>query len=198
MGDINIEIESDSSPKIIHDAPSHVFAGSSPPRSNGTISRRAASKEIPSTPGTSPIKFRTGGSEDEEENFLDNLPRRSRREHEDDAIQDEEIDEEEHIDIESRTGIGAFGLDNQALFEGDDDDLVIPDLEITPSPRKHDKTLSSPSKVLTSTKEWVIKKANRYKADQDLVWWILERTTGHRKLAVKALKSFLKTDGTSF
>lgn len=204
MGDINIEIESDSSPKIIHDTPSRVFAGSSPPRSDRTFTRRVISREIPSTPGTSPIRFRTDGSRDDEEDILGDLPGRLERGHEDDTMRGEEMDEiqetddEGHINIEGRpAGMGAFGPDTQALFEGDDDDLVIPNLEITPSPRKHDGTQSSPSTLLTNTNEWVIKKADRYKVDQGLVWWILERTTGRPKLAVKALKSFLKTNGKS-
>ena len=93
-----------------------------------------------------------------------------------------------------------FGAETQALFEANDPgEFIIPNLELSPSPNMlyaNPKIPTTPSKFLTNTDEWVAKRARRYNVDSDMIWWILERTTGRPKMAIKTLKSFLKNNGT--
>jgi hypothetical protein len=108
-------------------------------------------------------------------------------------------DEPSEPEVEPTTTAGAFGPDTQALFAEDDpNEFRVPDLEITPSPNKSMETMKktpTPSKFLTNTRDWVLRKANRYDVDPNLIWYVLERTTGRPKLAIKTLKSFIKTNG---
>ena len=223
LGDINIEIESNSSPRITHSTPrlfQRLSSSSPAPRSiNGANARRATGGEIPSTPGSSPIKFKTeslsrGGDYDNlTEDVLQDEEQQKKIFHgesmdiDQQPLPDELHAEEEEDEPEPTTTTGAFGPDTQRLFGAEDDDLddfTIPNLEITPSPEKFLKTATTATKhisstkhsrFLTNTKEWVQSKAVRYDVPPDFIWWILERTTSRPKLAISALKSFRKHNG---
>ena len=178
LGEINIEIESASSPVFAHE-PTIQRLASSPPV--GRTGRRPGMGEIPSTPGSSPMKFKTESLRTE------------------DPVTEQPVIEgpviEEDIDLREPVnghGIGAFGPDTQALFGGDDfeEALEIPELDFPSSPVGPQ---DSKSHIL---EEWVAKKAERYDVPQDLVWWTLERTSGRQKLAIKTLKLFQKQKGT--
>ena len=137
--------------------------------------------EIPSTPGSSPMQFKTESLR--EEPVVDEEP-----------VVEEGLVVEEDIDLRepelNGLGIGTFGPDTQALFGDDQDELEIPNLEFASSPRR-----PQPSKP-HALDDWVAKKAERYNTTEDLVWWALERTSGRQRLAVKTLKLFRKHNGT--
>ena len=224
MGEISIEIESNSSPRVLQGTPraSGISLRSSPPhplRRDGANARRTLGGEIPSTPGSSPIKFKEESSRDGDEMMEDVVEESDRGES---MVQDEMGEQFPETDPfrknplkmktwifdnpsileEEPSGAGVFGAETQKLFESDDlDDFTIPNVEITPSPQKlrdqHDQHQEppTPSKFLSNTDEWVLKKAKRYNVDPEIVWWILERTTGRPKIAIKTLKSFLKKSG---
>lgn len=191
MGEISIEIESNNSPRVSQATP-RVISRYSPSRSNGANSRRATGGEVPSTPGSSPItKFKTESSRGEESFMEDIYGEHLLREElipmdiDQQPFPDEQFDPREE-------DIRAFGPD-------DLDDFTVPNLELTPSPRRIDDgttQLPTPPKFLTNLDDWVLSKANRYDVDPQLIWWVLERTTGSPKLAIKTLKSFRKHNGT--
>ena len=201
LGEINIEIESASSPIITQRPVQRSRLASSPPDIIGRTGRRHdMGREIPSTPGSSPVHFKTESLRTQTEDPVV----------EEDAVMEEEpiVDEdliveenpvmeeapvvEEDMDLRepelNGLGISAFGPDTQALFG--EEELEIPDLEFasSPAPPQH----PSRSHVLD---DWVAKKAERYDVPEDLVWWTLERTSGRQKLAVKTLKYFRKNNG---
>ena len=156
LGEINIEIESASSP-VITQGPIQRRLASSPPEQVGRLGRRPGMGEIPSTPGSSPTHFKTESLR--EDPVID-----------EDPLIEEELVVEEDIDLRepelNGLGIGAFGPDTQALFGGDDqeDELEIPHLEFASSPTRPQS--SKPDAL----DEWVAKKAERYNAPEDLVW----------------------------
>ena len=223
MGEINIEIESNSSPRIMQGTPraSGMSLRSSPPiplRSDGANGRRAIGGEIPSTPGSSPIKFKEESSR-EGDDMMEDVVEESEREESmvrdemgeqfqetdpfpEQPFEDEDMDLRQPVDPEREpSGAGMFGAETQKLFESDDlDDFTIPNVEITPTPQKlrdqlDRQELATPSKFLSNTEEWVLKKAKRYIVEPEIIWWILERTTGRPKVAIKTLKSFLENHG---
>jgi hypothetical protein len=200
MGEINIEIESNSSPRITSSP--RVMPRSSPPRMrDGANSRRTIGGEIPSTPGSSPIKMKAESSRGGEEDIVGDVRQDSEDildEHRETSPVSELMDMDEDLQEtleDEEDDVVAMGPDTQALFE--DDDFTIPQLDLTPSPHKKNgnTSLSTSSKFLTNTDDWVTQKANRYNVDQELIWWIVERTTGRLKLAIKTLKSFRKKNG---
>ena len=199
LGDINIEIESASSPIITQHPLRRSRLASSPPQTQGRLGRQPEAGIIPSTPGSSPVHFKTESLRTEDPMAEDDLIE------EEDVIMEEEpvgeppVMEDPFVeeDIDSREpklnglGIGAFGPDTQALFG--EEELEIPHLEFASSPLRPEPTPSN-SHILD---DWVTNKAERYNVPEDLVWWSLERTSGRQKLAVKALKHFHKHNGTS-
>jgi hypothetical protein len=215
LGDINIEIESASSPRIITQVPARRTRQgmSSPPenlvRGDGASGRRRHGMgEIPSTPGGSPTQFkaesRTESQRDDEQ--MEQMEEMAEMEEgTGPEVEDEEIIVEEDIDLRephdeaeeqlNDLGVGAFGPETQALF-GDpgDDEFQIPDLDFASSPvRPQEKPPALPKHEPID--EWVTRKAGRFGLSEEVVWWTLERTSGKLKLAIKALKSFRKHKG---
>ena len=96
---------------------------------------------------------------------------------------------------------GAFGPDTQALFE-ENEDLTLPNLEITPSPEKHNgtgtKSVNGDDDEVQLEEEiiqWIKDQASKHSVDEELVWWMLERTSAKKKTAAKALKHFIRYKG---
>ena len=258
LGDINIEIESNgdspgftSTPRVGRLEPMSPEVRTrreSGMGSAGASSRKAMGGEIPSTPGSSPIKFKSESLpavEDGEEMLIDDVLndedlmridedidlrepllyglKRSRDAEMQETIQiidpveDEEIPDpgqdiitsQEEIPAPSQSrvvrhelGTNHMGQETQALFSTEEnEDLSIPNVEITPSPAKINGVYSNfdtpTSKWLHSLDHWVAQKADRYSVDPEAVWWILERTGCKRKLAVTALKYFAENGGIS-
>jgi len=101
-------------------------------------------------------------------------------------------------DQEEFIGQGEFAAASRVVLgEDENEDLDIPTIEFASSPAKQRRKgpTVTPSKTSDKLEAWVARKAERYNIDPQRVWWIIERTTGNQKLAVKALKSFLETDG---
>jgi hypothetical protein len=110
--------------------------------------------------------------------------------------EDEEIileTEEMAVDEEE----APVGAETQAFFDADDDeeDLSVPNIEFQ-TPVKRTPKKRSGSKFLEDPQGWVEDKAKRYDVGTDLVYWVLERTTGRHKLALKALKYFQNENRT--
>lgn len=190
--------------------------------SGGMSSRRTVGGEVPSTPGSSPVKmkseslreeplreewlpgFDTGGFGEEldfggggeemrvdEEGAAEVL--------EPDVVED--MQEEGHGQPEGAVnvglGIGGIGPDTQAAFEEQDiEDYSIPNMEITPSPEKIEPKppVAKVSSFLDNLDEWVNQKSARYGLDQDLVHYILERTSCRPKLSVQVMRILRNSD----
>jgi len=205
LGDINIEIES-------HD-PVHVDSSPVPPvarlspRVGGTAARRTGSGVIPSTPGSSPPKLKEESLRSGEEDIYGDTARINRElspeftEAEIQAAEDEEDDvilETEEMAIDEDLPVGP---ETQALFDADaeDDDLNLPNIEFE-SPAAKRWTPRKPrqeSKFFDDPQAWITEKAQKYDVDAELVYWVLERTTGRPKLALKTLKYFQKENRMS-
>jgi hypothetical protein len=102
--------------------------------------------------------------------------------------------------VRHELGTNHMGQETQALFSTEEnEDLSIPNVEITPSPAKTNGVYSNfdtpTSKWLHSLDNWVAQKADRYSVDPEVVWWTLERTGCKRKLAVRVLKYFAEHQG---
>lgn len=254
LGDINIEIESSAgeSPQIMSspylgrdlDRLSHEPSSRTKRRigSAGASSRKATGGEIPSTPGSSPVKFKSESLatvEDAEEGMLlDNEPsgvemmdidedvdlrelfsdddRQPRNTEMQDVPDSYELMENveifpEHLpdqEIPSPSksaqhglGISTMGKETQALFGDEDEDLSIPNVEITPSPAKvngiHPKTQSPGLRWIDNLESWVKLKAVRYSVSPEVVYLALERTGCKKKLAVQAVKHFIEHESMS-
>ena len=199
LGDINIEIES-------HD-PVHVGSSPVPPvarsssRVRGTAARRMAGGVIPSTPGSSPSKLKEESLRGDEDIYGDTalISREFSPEFPEAEIQaaeDEEDDvilETEEMAIDEDVPVGP---ETQALLDADaeDEDLTLPNIEFE-SPAAKRWTPRKPrqkSKFFDDPQAWIAAKAQKFDVDAELVYCILERTTGRPKLAVNTLKYFQK------
>ena len=229
LGSITIDIESSPlTPKALPPSERRGRMSMGP----GSGGRRRSRSEIPSTPGSSPVKFKSESLRDEEmpdirENETGNYDEDDHlnpvethdfqwpRENSDQEAELSELSDVEDDGAYARAGLkettfskqrsqsaknpGAFGPETQAMFE-DSEDLTLPNIEITPPPRKgrgwseandiaqDDETRAS--EFYTDMVKWVQKKANAFDVDDEIVWWILERTGTRKKLTVEALKQY--------
>jgi hypothetical protein len=178
----------------------------------GASARRATGGVVPSTPGSSPIKLkeeslRSEEDEEDEDIYGDQplIPRYSPElpdtsiplaDEEDDEIilETEEMQVDAEEDEEEEAPVGA---ETQAFFDADDEeeDLSVPNIEFQ-TPVKRTPKKRAGSKFLEDPQGWVEEKARRYDVETELVYWVLERTTGRHKLALKALKHFQKENCT--
>jgi hypothetical protein len=235
LGSITIDIESSPhTPRVQVTSE----AGARMSLDPGTGGRRRTRGEVPSTPGSSPEKFKTESSRDEEmpdineddgANYdnddspdliqMEDLERPNHQlDHEElselSDVEDEEKDipaglEEITISdppLQDTRNPGAFGPETQAVFE-ESEDLTLPNLEITPSPMKgrgwseasdmaQDDEIRA-SEFYTDMVKWVTKKANAFSVDEEIVWWILERTGTRKRLTVEALKQYVVNQSES-
>lgn len=245
LGDITIDIESSPiTPRVQVTS----ATDDNPRLSLGMGGRGITRGEVPSTRGSSPIKFKSESSRDEEmpdiplqheeeQESDDDVPdiitgeelarlraleKKQKKEppkesssEEDDGWADQDDDDESVDEMETNLeGItiqgqgssqnpqdqGAFGPDTQAIFE-ENEDLTLPNLEITPSPEKPrvNGGISRDDDVLNPVREmnaWAEKQAKTFKVSKEIVWWMLERTGAKKKLAVAALEKFVK-DGSN-
>jgi len=192
--------------------------------SGGMSSRRAVGGEVPSTPGSSPVKMKSESLREEEplrEEWLPGLDTGGFGEEELDfggggeemRVDEEgaaemlepdvveEMQEEGHVQpkraVNVGLGIDGMGPDTQAAFEEQDvEDYTIPNMEITPSPEKIEPKppVEKVSSFLDNLDEWVNQKAARYGLDQDLVLYILERTSCRPKLSVQVMRMLRNSD----
>ena len=169
MGDVVLEIETNSSPHL----------NSTP--FDGASGRRRGLGMVPSTPGSSPVKFKKESSRDEDETFPEIFV------HEGDGLG---LDMDEMDVVPEEVG---FGPDTQAVFA--EEDLSIPNVVVPSSPLLLEKVPVERNSV-DDLVDWINMKAEKHNLDPEIVWWILERTTGRKKIAAKVLKTYTKTHGT--
>lgn len=165
----------------------------------GTSARRTTGGVIPSTPGSSPAKLKAESLRSEEEDIYGDQPliHRYSPELPDTSIplddEDEIVPETEEMQIDDEAPVGA---ETQAFFDADDEeDLSVPNIEFQ-TPVKRTPRKRAGSKFLEDPQGWVEDKARRHGVDTELVYWVLERTTGQHKYALKALKHFQKENRT--
>jgi hypothetical protein len=229
LGNINIEIESNEGSPVMqftprmHSSPlvkySPQTSTTNPRRETGMSSRRAMGREIPSTPGSSPVHLKSESTTrdhvEREESMVDDVGGFGSEldlggEHEPMAVDqepqggqeegeemDKEYTEPEEENVED-TDMAGLGIDNigpdtqQALEDQPFEDLTIPDIELPPSPEKQStKPKTNPSKISTfldNLDEWVAQKAMKYDIDEDIVHYVLERTSCRPKLTVKVIR----------
>jgi len=174
-------------------------------------------EEIPKPPMTNGKGIHTGDLSDSDEDEEDGLAMRnghngtmrnghdgSMRNGHDGTMKDMTIQEVSAFIL--KAGLagnqqGAFGPETQALFE-ENEDLTLPNLEITPSPEKHNgtgtKSVNGDDDDLQLEEEiiqWIKDQASKHSVDEELVWWMLERTSAKKKTAAKALKHFIRYKG---
>jgi hypothetical protein len=180
----------------------------------GTSARRSSGGVIPSTPGTSPIKFKEESLQDEEDIYGDHplIP----RDHASPQLSDVEIiseaeeeiqpddedqEDEEEVLVEPEEPVDEIpiGPETQALFGADveDEDFRLPNIELQSPVQKQTPRKFRESKFFDDPQTWIANKARRVGVDTELVYWALERTTGRPKLATKTLKYFQKENRTS-
>jgi len=181
LGDISIEIESNGSPASANTPRQRLVSVSGKGTNSIADGKRKIGREIPSTPGSSPLHMKMESIEGKKRLIM-----RTHNGH---------IGVDDVSTADEPTGLGA---ETQAMFT-DDEEYTVPGLEIPDSPYKFQPSTSrsATTKFLENTDEWVAKKAKRYHLDSDVIWWMLERTSGHPNLAIKALKAFRETERTS-
>lgn len=184
MGDISIEIESGSSPAPANTPRQRLVPVSGKGANSIANGKRKTSREIPSTPGSSPLQRKTDAIEGNKK-----------------LIKFGKGTLNGHVDVDNASTADeptVLGAETQAMFT-DDEEYTVPGLEIPDSPYKFQPSTSrsATTKFLENTDEWVSKKAKRYHLDSAVIWWMLERTSGHPNLAIKALKAFKETERTS-
>ena len=232
LGDINIEIESNEGSPIVGFTPrmqSTPHVGHSPPleraiEGNGTgkSSRRATGGEIPSTPGSSPVKLKSESSLRDQEGEMmeqhadggyglelefgevepmavgEELP--ENRGHEVEEPEEEEEMRDDHgigLEIEN------IGPDTQAAFEEDAmSPIEVPDIDLaTPPPKEHQPQQPKfPSPKVTrffeNLDDWVESKAMKYDIDTEMVRYFLERTGGRPKLTQRVIRMYAENPRT--
>lgn len=169
LGDITLEIESDSSPRFDMDSPlpprqlQMEPSGTRSSAGDGAEGRKAIAGEIPSTPGSSPVKYKTekvrkeqmleveedvdlrepldelggfGGDKPVEESAVEwHIDRDQAGDFIPTLGSDDEIMDGELENLPKGFANTAFGAETQALFEqNEDEELEIPNLDIESSP----------------------------------------------------------------
>jgi TRF2-interacting telomeric protein/Rap1 - C terminal domain len=184
-GDVTVEIET---------------AGT-PPGGVGSSGRRPLGKEIPSTPGSSPVTIRNrlGGRVRKvvPEVHVEEMDVDEGEQEEEEELDQEEEQEQEEDEEEEEQEDGYMGPNTQLLHEAQDQDLEdysIPVVDLSSRPSTPQRS-PEPSTFLTNLDTWIATKSTKYSVSPSLVHYILERTSCRPKLSVKVLKYIRGTDG---